>query len=324
VAYLPDEMGRYQLGNVAGCILRSKDNASGFIVQVRNPPFKAWGNLENIKQMVEGKWKSVTITESTNYGNPVGVVYLSRDRKYFNVKSKQRQLNMIGRTKNLNRFLDGMAHRVFVHQRIPATPPQLPPLALKIKRKGRHIYYWIGVDGSRYGVTLNHEELTALIRKPIPEKIDYGQQILGDLFIRPKEDGTMEVGWLGSQRRLITTPAQLNQVIDKHFITLRMENKEWGPPILKPLGWEKESTPQETIFTKTHSSPYGEEKAKIYLFVTKNENDMPTWGADMCMQYTKSYKLVGIIKTPPSKWGNQTKRWAKRELRTIGRIILSD
>jgi hypothetical protein len=129
-------------------------------------------------------------------------------------------------------------------------------------------------------------------------------------------DGTIKIGREGSQRQLTTTPQNLQMLLDQNFITLKAGD-EWGKPILKPLGWEMETTPKTITFVKTRNG----EMAKIHLYL--REKTKPTFGADLNLGYTESYNLIGRIETPETRWGSQMKRWARRELRTISCTLLN-
>lgn len=312
-------MGRFRPGKVVGYLIPSKNSRDGFIIQSRNPQFKAWGKLNSLKLLPKWKWKYVTLTEQADYGNPLGILYLSRKGTFFNIRSKQKGIMLIGWTKNLRRFIDGKRNRVSIHQRT-TEPPQLQPLTLKIKKWGKNIYYWIGVEGSRYGLTLTYNELTHLLTNPPTSKEHYGKKVIRNLGTNPQLNGTIKIGKLGSQRKLTTTAQNLRDLLDKHFITPRIGGK-FCPLIPKLQGWAWDKGAGNPLtLTKTIVDKYKiPNKAKITLQIQKK--DIATWGADLVIPYTKTHNLIGYIETTHSQTGGQMRRWAKREIRKIARVM---
>jgi hypothetical protein len=109
---------RFKCGKVVGHIIKSGKN--GAIVQTKK--FKAWCSLLPLREMLNGKWRYIVLVSKENGGDeksePVGTFYLSRDGRFFYLKSRQHETVCIGWTDNLVKMLQGQTKRAPIHQRL--------------------------------------------------------------------------------------------------------------------------------------------------------------------------------------------------------------
>ena len=108
---------RFKCGKVVGYIL--KGEKSGAIVHIKK--FKAWCSCLTLRKMLKENWKYVVLVakkDNAEKSAPVGTIYLSRDGRFFYLRSKQHNIACMGWSDNLAKMLHGQAKRVPVHTRL--------------------------------------------------------------------------------------------------------------------------------------------------------------------------------------------------------------